>query len=203
MNVTDIIRSPRTVAGGQGAWTGTLAELIERTERYDEQRAADLVTKMIADGRIPAVDEDADERTLADVAHLITLDDVQDLTDDPNAIVIAGDPPRATDQDALRRAIAYWPMTVERAQHALTAFHVPGTVTACERFGGSHTVADASTYVPSSRDTDSYALRLSDGDMLVLLLEADVAGGADASVYVTVTLIGSDGQTLGSDGQEV
>lgn len=111
--------------------------------------------------------------------------------------------PRAIDADALRHAVAYWPMTVERAQRALAAFGVPGIVTECERFGGSHTVTDASTHVPSSRVTDSYALWLSDGDMLVLLLEADVAGGADASVYVTVTLIGPDGQTLGSDGQEV
>lgn len=95
MKLTTHITSPRMIADGQGAWAGSLAELIDDTERYAEQRAADLMTAMIADDRIEPTPEGADEeRTLTDVAEHITLADVRFLTDDPNARTAA--PPDPT-----------------------------------------------------------------------------------------------------------
>lgn len=78
MRLDTVIYSPRLVAGGSGAWTGTLAEAITLDGDRLEQRAADRGLPMRSD-----VDGEDEPDWQA-----YTLADWRDLLDDPNARVV-------------------------------------------------------------------------------------------------------------------
>ncbi|WP_078281709.1 hypothetical protein [Mycobacteroides franklinii] len=82
------IVSPRYVAQGRDAWEGTLGELLgDHLEGSDRERLWRLEENLIDRGVITE-DEDGNQGfEIADVAHLLTYDDISDLLDDPNVVI--------------------------------------------------------------------------------------------------------------------
>ncbi|WP_018600984.1 hypothetical protein [Mycobacterium sp. 155] len=92
------ITSPRLIANGNGAWEGTLRELLELDWVIGGvDRAGEVVGRMIADGRIVDVPRDEDGFVaeeyeypmLEQVVHLLGYGDIEDLLDDPNVAIAA------------------------------------------------------------------------------------------------------------------
>lgn len=86
-----VIKSPRYIADGRGAWQGTLAELLDMVVRYEPARARDVLYDMVSHGPVPAEwltgDELAGETLDLDDARIIPLIErrhIVMLLDDPN-----------------------------------------------------------------------------------------------------------------------
>ncbi len=75
-------------AQGRDAWEGTLGELLgDHLEGSDRERLWRLEENLIDRGVITE-DEDGNQGfEIADVAHLLTYDDISDLLDDPNVVI--------------------------------------------------------------------------------------------------------------------
>lgn len=82
-----LVDSPRLVAGGLGAWRGTVRDLLAS---LPPEREGDMLRTLRGSGRLAELPDDAEEETvdLVDVAELLTLDDIRWLLDDPNAAVV-------------------------------------------------------------------------------------------------------------------
>lgn len=76
MELTTYIKSPRMITSGRGAWEGTLGELLER----DFEKVEDRVM----------LNRDLEEQPSKDeLLKLISLQDLEDILDDPNVEVIS------------------------------------------------------------------------------------------------------------------
>lgn len=81
-----IIISPKLIAAGRGAYTGPLSDFI-----YDPSANVESVEEaLVADGRLTETQVNADDFHVADYAHLLTLEDVRAIADDPNATIQEG-----------------------------------------------------------------------------------------------------------------
>lgn len=104
MNTATTINCPDTVRGGSNPWIGTLEELVDAAP----DKFGTLLTKLEDRGTIARLAEDADdERTLSDVVDFLTLEDVRDLADDPNATVITASPTHAETVALFKDAVFY------------------------------------------------------------------------------------------------
>lgn len=82
-NLNDKINSPQLVRNGAGAWTGTLAEAISwETDRWET-----VANHMIPAGRLDQSELDADDFDLANHVDAMTIEDIRNLLDDPDATV--------------------------------------------------------------------------------------------------------------------
>lgn len=80
-----VITSPRLVANGQGSWSGTVREIFDAEHQNLASTAlGNLEAGLYEDGKLNnrALDEGFDVDAHA---HLLTLDHLRKLLDDPNA----------------------------------------------------------------------------------------------------------------------
>lgn len=82
-----IIDSPRYVANGQGAWSGTVREAIHAAHQDDTGTALGNLHETLME--LGWVGED-DKITADDHAQHMTLEDIKRLLDDPNATIAEG-----------------------------------------------------------------------------------------------------------------
>lgn len=84
MHADTIIFCPDHIRGSANPWRGTLEELAAS----NPDRVGNLIAELESRGALEPLPEDADEeRWIADIAHLLTLDDVRTLADDPNTVI--------------------------------------------------------------------------------------------------------------------
>lgn len=100
-----IVYSPRTIANGQGRWIGTVEEVFSDHSQPSAGTAlGNLETALYEDGRLH--DSDLDRGfDIETHAHLLTLDHVRDLLDDPNAEIVDNLPVHSTASEAIEREI--------------------------------------------------------------------------------------------------
>lgn len=90
-----VIDSPRHIADGRGSWRGTIREAIEAELQNPAGTAlGNLESRLRAEGKLPEVPDDAEDPDEFgfDVdrdAHLLAVEHLRDLLDDPDATVIA------------------------------------------------------------------------------------------------------------------
>ncbi|WP_300345577.1 hypothetical protein [Nesterenkonia sp.] len=96
-----VINSPRQIANGQGAWTGTVRELFKELYQDATGTALEGLHECLREeGKLPELPEDeaeTDETHIFDLdrhAHLLTIEHLRDLLDDPNADIVSH--PRST-----------------------------------------------------------------------------------------------------------
>lgn len=80
-----VINSPRFIANGQEAWSGTVREIFEAEHQSLTSTAlGNVEAALYEEGKLNsrALDEGFDVET---DAHLLTLDHLRNLLDDPNA----------------------------------------------------------------------------------------------------------------------
>lgn len=83
-----VINSPRLIANGQGAWSGTVREAFAAAHQNPDGTAlGNLETALYEDGKLHGSEFDRGFDVNAH-AHLLTLDHLRDLLDDPNAEII-------------------------------------------------------------------------------------------------------------------
>lgn len=91
------IISPRCVANGNGAWEGTVSEMLfdlrsARCEGYSDGYRLSGVEESLIDRGVITKDEDGDwDMEVEDVVHLLTYDDISRLLDDPNVTIDSDD----------------------------------------------------------------------------------------------------------------
>jgi len=107
------IHSPRYIANGSGAWSGTLGELISNTRNYDSERFYDIKNRLVERG-VLAEEEDEDGNpidigdtptSVDDALEHLTYEDISDMLDDPNVVITDEE---MDDEDA---EIAGWELT--------------------------------------------------------------------------------------------
>ncbi|MCB1257142.1 MAG: hypothetical protein KDB26_08565 [Microthrixaceae bacterium] len=82
------IISPRYVANGNGAWEGTVSEMLD----YCQGQPTWSVEENLIDRGVITVDEDGNQDLeISDVVHLLTYDDISRLLDDPNVTIDSDD----------------------------------------------------------------------------------------------------------------
>jgi hypothetical protein len=118
LGLTDdtFIHSPRYIANGSGAWSGTLGELISNTRNYTTERFSDIEDRLVERGVLPPhgfEDENGNYEynpeygsvTIDDVLGHLTYEDISDMLDDPNVVITDGA------MDAKDAEIAGWELT--------------------------------------------------------------------------------------------
>lgn len=100
-----IVYSPRTIANGQDRWIGTVADILGAQSQHPTGTAlGNLEVALYEDGQLHGSDLDRgfDVETHA---HLLTLDHLRDLLDDPNAEIVENLPVYSTASEAIEREI--------------------------------------------------------------------------------------------------